>query len=59
LQGGRRSQGADRGRQPRSPAAGRGRGFALILSPSLSSKLFPAIVLPSLVGALSLAPWFL
>lgn len=33
--------------------------FAVLLSPSLSSRLFPAILLPSLVAELSLALWLL
>lgn len=33
--------------------------FALILSPPLSSRLFPAILLPSLIAELSLALWLL
>jgi hypothetical protein len=33
--------------------------FALLLSPPLSSRLFPAILLPSLVAELSLALWLL
>ena len=33
--------------------------FALILSPPLSNRLFPAILLPSLIGELSLALWLL
>ena len=33
--------------------------FALLLSPPLSSRLFPAILMPALVGELSLALWLL
>jgi hypothetical protein len=33
--------------------------LALILSPPLSSRLFPAILLPALVAELSLALWLL
>ena len=33
--------------------------FALLLSPPLSSRLFPAILLPSLIAELSLALWLL
>jgi hypothetical protein len=33
--------------------------FAQILSPPLSSRLFPAILLPALIGELSLALWLL
>ena len=33
--------------------------FALLLSPALSSRLFPAILLPALVAELSLALWLL
>jgi hypothetical protein len=33
--------------------------FSLILSPPLSSRLFPAILLPSLIAELSLALWLL
>lgn len=33
--------------------------FALILSPSLANRLFPAILLPALVGELSLCLWLL
>jgi hypothetical protein len=33
--------------------------FALLLSPPLSSRLFPAILMPSLVAELSLALWLL
>ena len=33
--------------------------FALILSPPLSSRLFPAILIPSLIAELSLALWLL
>jgi hypothetical protein len=33
--------------------------FALILSPALSSRLFPAILMPALIGELSLALWLL
>ena len=33
--------------------------FALLLSPSLSSRLFPAILIPSLIAELSFAVWLL
>jgi hypothetical protein len=33
--------------------------FALLLSPSLSSRLFPAILIPALIAELSLALWLL
>jgi len=33
--------------------------FALLLSPPLSSRLFPAILIPSLIAELSLALWLL
>jgi len=33
--------------------------FALILTPSLASRLFPAILLPSFVAELSMALWLL
>jgi hypothetical protein len=33
--------------------------FALLLSPALSSRLFPAILIPSLIAELSLALWLL
>lgn len=33
--------------------------FALILSPPLSSRLFPAVLIPSLIAELSLALWLL
>ena len=33
--------------------------FTLLLSPPLPSRLFPAIVIPSLIAELSLALWFL
>jgi hypothetical protein len=33
--------------------------FALILAPSLAARLFPAILLPALVGEMSLALWLL
>lgn len=33
--------------------------FALLLSPSLSSRLFPAILIPSLIAEVSLALWLL
>lgn len=33
--------------------------FAVLLSPPLSSRLFPAILLPSIVAELSLALWLL
>lgn len=33
--------------------------FALILSPALASRLFPAILLPALIGELSLCLWLL
>lgn len=33
--------------------------FTLLLSPSLSSRLFPAILIPSLIAELSLAVWLL
>ena len=32
--------------------------FALLLSPPLSSRLFPAILIPSLIAELPLALWF-
>jgi hypothetical protein len=31
--------------------------FALILSPPVANRLFPAILLPALIGELSLALW--
>jgi Domain of unknown function (DUF4386) len=33
--------------------------FALILSPPLANRLFPAILLPALIAELSLALWLL
>jgi hypothetical protein len=33
--------------------------FALLLSPTLASQLFPAILIPSLIAELSLAVWLL
>jgi hypothetical protein len=33
--------------------------FAVLLSPPLASRLFPAILLPSLIAELSLALWLL
>ena len=33
--------------------------FALLLSPPLSTRLFPAILIPSLIAELSLALWLL
>ena len=33
--------------------------FALLLSPTLASQLFPAILIPSLIAELSLAAWLL
>jgi hypothetical protein len=33
--------------------------FALLLSPPLSARLFPAILIPSLIAELSLAVWLL
>lgn len=33
--------------------------FALLLSPPLSSRLFPAILIPALIAELSLALWLL
>jgi hypothetical protein len=33
--------------------------FALILSPTLADRLFPAILLPALVGEASLCLWLL
>ena len=33
--------------------------FALLLSPSLSSRIFPAILIPALIAEVSLALWLL
>jgi hypothetical protein len=33
--------------------------FALLLSPPLASRLFPAVLIPSLAGELSFALWLL